>query len=199
MRSLRISFDIDGVLANFVRASVDVANSIWPGRLPEDFQPTGYDYPGVFDKSDWDQVWGVIKKDPCFWENLYTLEDNVCALRAFLSGGNDRVFFITSRMATGGVSAFEQTDRWLYKNVFEESPNLIVVAKSEEKYDLMREFKIQYSIDDLGPTVEACNKIEGHAAYLLDQPWNQGYSEPRVNSVQDFVEILKAAKNSWIK
>jgi hypothetical protein len=197
MSDKKISFDMDGVLTCFEKNVALVANERWPGKFPEGYIPQDWDYTGMFTKEEWKQVWDDIKTIPDFWFRQPAIENNIEALRKFRETSKNPIWFITSRIPTGGVSARYQTQLWLmkykiisYNNM--ETSRVIAVDRPEDKDKWIKEFGIDVSIDDLAPTVIRHNtEIPGHTAYLLRQPWNTHCTDqPTVNSVQEFLEII---------
>lgn len=198
---MRIAFDMDGVLSNFTANVILVANDIWPGKIPLDYNgPYDWDYTDILTKKEWGTIWDRIKTIPNFWLRQPAIEKNVEELKEFRMVNSSPIWFITSRQATGGVSALYQTQLWLLQRQLigvSDTPKVIAVAKPEEKEQYIKNLGIDFSIDDLGSTVERHNKISGHMsereshrAYLLDQPWNKNCKEPRVYSVKEFLEVI---------
>lgn len=195
---MKISIDLDGVVYCFTHQITGIANSLWPGRLPEGHEPKDYGYSGDLSKDDWEQVWAKIKTDPTFYERGPAYEENIQALRVFLSNqSGHEIYFVTSRQDTGGVSVALQTRRWLHKQgvlgLYASGNYLAVipVASPEVKKFIMTDMDIHFSIDDMGSTVEACNAVKGHKAVLLSRPWNQerNYGR-RVASLAEYFDII---------
>lgn len=197
---MRIAFDCDGVLTCFEKNVYLVAEELWPGKMPKGYIPTDWDYTDIFTKKEWNEVWAKIKGISDFWLRQPEMPESVQALKNFRITNNTPIWFITSRMATGGVSARYQTQLWLLQRQLISIGDLekvIAVTKPEEKEQYIKDLGIDFSIDDLGTTVERHNRIGGHTscreqhqAYLLDQPWNQECKEPRVYSVKQFLETI---------
>lgn len=188
---MKIAFDMDGVLTCFNDNVRMVAEKLWPGKMPENYIPINWDYTDIFTKKDWDMVWDQIRIIPDFWFRQPTYPDAVRALKEFRLVNKSPIWFITSRMATGGNSARYQTQLWLLRHgliAFNDLEKVIAVDKPIEKMKWIESIGIDVSIDDFGPTIERHNKIPNHRAFLLDQPWNKEYNEPRVYSVKEFLE-----------
>lgn len=192
---MRIWFDVDGVLANFEKNVAQVANSIWPGKVPPDFRPDTWSYDGVFTKDDWNRVWDDIKTIPNFWLRAAPIQENVSALRTWLRPEQKQheIFYITSRMPTGGVDSKSQTQLWLHKHGLYPEATVIAVNKPEEKKEIIRRYEIDLGIDDYAPTVGSLNELPEHHCYLLSQPWNQNTNQTRVNSLQEFLDLVDSA------
>jgi 5'(3')-deoxyribonucleotidase len=196
MSETKICFDMDGVLASFEKNVIKVANARWPGKLPEDYVPEDWDYKDKLTKEEWTQVWADIQMIPDFWMRQPEIPEAVEALLEYRQNSKNPIWFITSRIPTGGISARYQTQLWLMKHRLisyhnMETSRVIAVIKAEDKQKWIEEFKIDVSIDDLAPTVERHNKIQGHKAYLLRRPWNRHcIDQPTVHSVKEFLEKI---------
>lgn len=193
---MNICFDIDGVLADFGENMSRVVNLRWPGRIPAGYNPPNWDYTDNIAKAEWSQIWDDIKATPEFWRRQLPYERNVdAAVRYINSYTETTVYFMTARPDTIGQSSYEQTLGWLVNYGLypynREVTTPIIVKDPTEKTQIMIDLGIDFSIDDKQETVERCNKIEGHKAYLLDRSWNQTSSEPRVYSVDHFLDIVK--------
>ena len=194
---MKIFLDVDGVLANFEQNVIGVANSLWPGKLPLDYVPQNWAYSDVFSTEDWSKVWEEIKTIPDFWLREPPISDNVSALRTWMHLCPDHeIFFITSRIDTGGIKAADQTREWLYNLGLRDSrTHVIAVKRAEEKKQIVADLKIDIGLDDYAPTVEALNTIPHHYCFLLDRPWNRESKQPRVHSVKDFLNMTHPAQS----
>lgn len=197
---MRFAVDIDGVLANFTARIAAVANTIWPGRLRENFVPRDWNYTGIFTKEEWVQVWNQIKITPRFWFDAPPLSGVEELWHYFGQPKNmkDEVFFITSRVATIGNSPLVQSAEWLSGYGLWPRRGLSVVltvADPEYKQNLFQGLGLQFMLDDYAPTVEQLNKIDRMHAFVFDQPWNRYARDlPRVCSVTEYLEIIKDIK-----
>lgn len=188
----RIVFDMDGVLTNFEKNVYLVSQELFPGKMPEGYVPQDWDYSDIFTKTEWNAVWKRIKEIPDFWYRQPEITEAVDALKNFRTLYANPIWFITSRIATGGVSAKYQTELWLLSRGIiniRQTGQVIAVTKPEEKKRWVEELKADVSIDDYGPTIERHNAIPNHTAFLLRQPWNKEYTnQPSVGSVKEFLE-----------
>lgn len=192
---MNIAFDVDGVLANFEKNVKMVSDELFPGLMPEGYVPQDWDYTDIFTKREWNMIWDKIRMIPDFWQRQPDIPEAVQALKEFRMVNGSPIWFITSRMATGGISAKYQTQLWLLSRqlitVKEAQDYVIAVSKPEEKRYWIEVNNINVSIDDLGGTVARHNEIYGHKAWLLDQPWNKKDTLlPRVFSVKEFLEKI---------
>lgn len=191
---MKIWFDMDGVLSEFGPNAIRVANDLWPHRkVPRNYVPKDYDYTDLFSAAEWNAIWDEIKTTPDFWLRQGCFHANVSALRTWMHSTNHEIFFITSRKATGGVGSRPQTILWL--NMYglypkDHRPTVIAVNNAKEKKKYIEEYKIDFGIDDLPSTVTEANMLSYHHCYLLDQPWNRDSNEARVESLQEFLDIV---------
>lgn len=192
-----ISIDIDGVLSDFTRAASEVARSVG-AYVPSGYQPSDWYWTDTLTKDDWKNIWAEIDDTPDFWVTCHPYPENVQALKSWLDANPEqRVFFITNRRETIGKNAKWQSELQLEKfGVWPRDgrSNVITVSDPKIKAKLMQRLGIQFSIDDYAPTVELCQEIPGHHAYLLDRPWNQKAKLPRVYSMAEFVKTVDALK-----
>lgn len=188
---MRISIDIDGVLADFVGGAVSLANLELDMKLPRDYQPVDWDFSDAFTKTQFSALWKEIFAFPLFWYTLYPYRENLAALRDYLKETKDDVYYVTARKETDGMSGKRQSQYWLEDHGIKNWGSVIAVDKPEDKLALFKDLKIDSSIDDYGPTIEAVNKIPGHMGYLLSRSWNadKDYG-PRVNTLQDYFRKL---------
>lgn len=194
----RISIDIDGVLSSFVGQVNAIADKLWPGRIPLDYEPPDWYWTDVFTKKDWDVIWEVIRGTEDFWATSKPYQRNVDDLLNFLNTSPIDVFFITSRAVTAGDSVGQQTFNWMRRQGLPIASDwnyaaIVPVPDSKKKRQVIEGLEISYSVDDLGPTVEMCNQIPGHTAFVLDRPWNRDKEYgPRVFRLQEFFDKVEA-------
>lgn len=184
---IRLSIDLDGVLFNFIQNAISVANTALNRDIPLDYEPDDWEWTKIFTKSDWEKTWEAIEKTPNFWLREAPYVNNVNCLYAyqFLNGYSEN-YFITSRVSTCGDSPEDQSTQALNGHGIQ--GKVIVVNDPSYKARWMKDLYIDYSIDDYPPTVAACNRIEGHKAFLHDRPWNRDVKLPRVYSIGEFLE-----------
>lgn len=192
---MRISIDLDGVVANFVQRVCEIAD------LPTNYEPPDWDFSDRLTKKQLKEVFKTIRATENFWENMPVYSQNVHSLREFLnSESGHEIYYITSRIGTKGENVSQQTDNWLlakgaYAVHYGNYQTVIAVDNAAKKKPIIEALNIEASVDDYGPTIEQCSAIPNHRAYLLDRPWNRDkdYGK-RILNLQQFFNLATGKK-----
>jgi len=121
-QTLRVGFDIDGVLADLDSALSRQAVALYgdPGGDSED----------RLTPSRRRRLWTRVQSTDNFWETLEeTARGGVSRLAALVSERRWQIVFLTTRPETAGDSAQVQTHRWLAARGFP-CPSVLVVRRS---------------------------------------------------------------------
>ncbi len=189
---MKIGFDVDGVLANFNQAYVDLFIELFEKDLfePGDANdPPTWHYPQHRGYSDEEvaAVWKVIANDPTFWTCLEEL-DGAEALRRHLVRLvlEHDVYFITSRP---GNDAKWQTELWLTTKMNIVGPTVLISGKKGLSCAAL---SLDAYIDDNLDNVLAVAKDSPYTrVYLLDAAYNQSASLPaavtRISAIQEML------------
>jgi hypothetical protein len=144
--SLRVGFDLDGVLADMDSALVNQASALFGDKLAYRQVPASVDrgvpprtdavagppVPRQLDLSVRQQrrLWRHVATVENFWLTLREIEPGaVKRLAAVANSRRWEVIFLTKRPATAGLSAQVQSQRWLVSKGFER-PSVYVVQGS---------------------------------------------------------------------
>ena len=170
--SLRIGFDMDGVLADFGTAFQDIETRLFgqrSGQAPE--QPEEEEERPERHLSETrrrrDQIWDEIRKTPDFWTTLRPIDPTAVArIHEMTLRHGWEVFFITQRPATQGDTAQRQTQRWLVEQGFD-LPSVLVIPGSRGA--AAGALRLTYHVDD-SPTNCVDVKSESTAKPILIVP-----------------------------
>ena len=144
--SLRLGFDLDGVLADMNSALAREARRLFSGLEPQRSEAGGPETSGggdsggeaveaaplslrLTDRQE-RQLWDAVRDIPNFWETLDETEVGIVArLAATAAARRWEVMFLTSRPRTAGDIVQVQSQRWLTRLGFP-LPALYVVSTS---------------------------------------------------------------------
>lgn len=185
---MKISFDIDGVLADFTSAAVLGIREMYRPDLPEAYTQVTWNFDDVLKPGQWDKVFEHLMAQPSFWADLPAFEDNVNALATLKHDiGEENIYMITSRPPCSGGSLEQMTKLWLFQH---DLPmlNVHIVERAAQKAAIIQREGITWSLDDYWPTIEQCCAVDGHNPRLLDRIYNwHAIHLPRVYSVAEFL------------
>jgi len=187
--------DCDGVLADFTSGWRMLINSLYPNKLPEGYIPSDWWYTGVLTKQEIDAGFAKLKELPNFWLGLLPLP-GATEFDAWLEADGllHDIYVVSSRAPSAGLSPSQQTRAWLELNLtyYEDVAGVLVVPSATAKRVVYEAAGFSHSLDDHPETVLECQKISGHNAFLLDQPWNRHYEvHNRAASVKEFFERIR--------
>jgi hypothetical protein len=132
--SLRIGFDLDGVLADLDGALIRHSTELFGARAPADAaQDSAESSPTDAGNAPVDrqrEVWRHVGRIENFWEQLGEIETGATArLAALASERRWEIIFLTKRHKTMGVTAQLQSQRWLERMGFP-YPSVFIVRRS---------------------------------------------------------------------
>jgi hypothetical protein len=112
--SLRIGFDIDGVLADFRTAFRQTAERCLRKPVAEDDAPEGDQSRDPLTADDIRRVWDHIGKTPNWWMDVPAYEPaQIARLYGLMRSTGWEVFFMTKRPPSAGDSVQFQTQWWI--------------------------------------------------------------------------------------
>lgn len=192
---MRFGIDVDGVIASFTNAFVHTVNTIWPGRLPINYEPTDWDWGNSgLSKAELDKVYQRIHDTPNFWMYLYPYNDNVNAIaRHRAEYKMDEIYYVTARRDTLGMPTMHQTQEWLRMCGIYGLGTGVIVDYGGDKVPIFMALQCEATIDDkLSAVVEHDRKTKG--AYLLSRPWNERERPSGLRVVHSLAEFFEAAR-----
>ena len=148
--SLRIGFDMDGVLADFASAFRELEGRLFPatgGSPRRGGEAQGADPTAASPaRARQDAVWQAIQGTPDFWTTLEPIHpDAVRRIHQQTLKHRWEVFFITQRPATEGETVQRQTQRWLMRHGFD-VPSVLVIKGSRGA--AAGALELNYHVDD---------------------------------------------------
>ena len=173
--TVRVGFDIDGVLADLAKAYREVEASLFGSSTSTDIQaPDLSDRPGVAQApgrrhrthgSRNDAVWAAIRATPDFWVGLEPIEAGaVDRLHALMLDRRWEIFFITQRPPTRGDTVQRQTQRWLTEQGFER-PSVLPVSSGRAA--AVTALSLLYYVDDDPKNCVDCKSDSGAQPILI--------------------------------
>jgi hypothetical protein len=143
--SLRIGFDIDGVLADFRAGFRATAVKLIRGSV-EDLDPDRSEGDSPLDPNDVRRVWDHIAKAPNWWMELDAYEpEQIARLYGLTRAGGWEVFFMTKRPPSAGDSVQFQTQWWIERFGFY-LPSVLTVPGS--RGDVANALRLDLMVDD---------------------------------------------------
>lgn len=190
---MRYGIDLDGVVADFNSAFVREANTIWPGKLPTDYQPTSWNWDEVFTKADFSHVWEVLEKKPNWWLSMHPYAENVRAIALHrIRHPEDEIFYVTARHQVAGMPTMHQTQTWLQQCGIGGLGTSVIVDNSGNKSAIFNALGCDANIDDkLEAVIEHDRNTTG--AFLLDRPWNRDGRPSSIIVVSNLDEFFRKA------
>jgi hypothetical protein len=199
---VRIGFDVDGVLADFIPAYqalfvlIAGKNLFEPGDI---FDPPCWHWPTL--RGYEDQFPGItmdvlrnIWSNDNFWYSLGAMKNNVRALNMLIPLLEEKheVYFLTNR---AGLNPKRQTEMWLYKHLgYGRMSGMwptVLICGENAKGDLCKHLKLDAYLDDKLENVEdVIAKNPTTQTYLLTRAYNQ--HRPFALQVKTLGEFLDA-------
>ncbi|HMC76768.1 MAG TPA: hypothetical protein VKH34_06535 [Vicinamibacterales bacterium] len=144
--SLRLGFDIDGVLADFRSAFRATAVRLVRGQV-DDFDPDDAESrEAAMSPEDVRRVWEHIAKTPNWWMEIDAYEpDQIARLYHLARAAGWEVFFMTKRPASAGDSVQFQTQWWIERFGFY-LPAVLTVPGS--RGDIANALRLDLMVDD---------------------------------------------------
>jgi hypothetical protein len=143
--SLRVGFDIDGVLADFKTAFRETARRL--SRRPVQETPADPEQtPQGMSASEVRRVWKAIERTPQWWMQLQAFEPS--EIERLYTVSRERrweVYFLTTRPPSAGETPQFQTQWWLEQHGFY-LPSVVTVPGS--RGELANALRLDLAIDD---------------------------------------------------
>jgi hypothetical protein len=172
---MRIGFDIDGVLANFIPAyqalTVKVAGGVDLFQPGDDIDPPCWSWPEFrgYSAITMRQVWNEIKASHDFWLDLPETPDCSLLRKAgspYWDQSHD-IYFVTNRV---GQAVKWQTEQWLGNHLWVDQPTVLI---SSEKGLVAKALKLDcYIEDNYDNAIDVAKESPNTRIYLVNRRYN---------------------------
>ena len=195
---MRIVFDLDGVLADFVLGFTTLANQLYGTPVYSTSQQKEWQRFDGLNPEQVDKVWKTIDTLPTFWTDLQPLIDKPTCMQIHLLTHDHDVYFVTSRSPAG--NAKRQAEEWLRRHICLYTSPTVVMTK--EKGEFCKIAKIDALLEDRPKSaLWVLYQSPKTRVFLLDQPYNRLGPEAwaavdeksrirRVQTVEQFLNLL---------
>ena len=214
--SLRIAFDMDGVLADFNAAYREVEVRLFGAETREATHRRDERKPlAMSDSAVRKQikrqyrkrtaVWEVIRTTPDFWVGLTPIASTaVRKLYALTIEHRWEVFFITQRPATLGDTVQRQTQRWLHEQGFD-MPSVLAISGSRSA--AAGPLSLDYYVDDNAANcVDLTSDSAARSILIVDDDDETTLASARrlgiatarnIEAALDILDSASAARSQW--
>lgn len=188
--SLRIGFDLDGVIADFRSAFRAAARSCLRRDIPD--TPTGADTQDALGPGEIDRVWQYIAGESNWWMRVQPFEPaEIARLYALARGARWEVFFLTKRPPSAGDTVQFQTQWWLEQHGFY-LPAVVTVPGS--RGELANALRLDLVVDDQFVNCAEVIAAAGTKAVLMlrqaDDMLRQHATARGIGVVQNLAEAI---------
>lgn len=172
---MRLAIDLDGVVANFTKRYGEIINKLYPGAIPEGYDPPDWDWTDKLTPEMTKAAWEEIVRTSQFWLSLDTYPENAQALHAFINAyPSVEVYYVTARAETADYPVLLQTRWWLeQRGLMTYNTSIIRVEHGKDKGRVLRALAVDYSVDDnVDNVINSMNDDPFGEHYLLARSWN---------------------------
>lgn len=196
----RISFDIDGTLADFTGPFSILASRLtgrtitpaWPC-----YDPRGEDQ--LFSREEWAATWEQVFRTDMFWASLPVLaQADLSLIDTLMLSGAFLGYFVTRRPdlhTSFHADAGYQTLTWLAFNGVHNQAG-IVCQPDMNRVEVLKALRVDHHLDDLAEQFLEL-RAAGIDCWLIDQPWNRHIDAGpyRVSSTTEFLSKVLGMAN----
>jgi hypothetical protein len=164
---MRITIDVDGVLADFVLGFTTVAHRMFGSPVHTTCDQPTWDFKNGLDDAQYRAVWNTIENSQTFWEELTPVASPGELRQLSALSDAHEIYFATDRR---GVRPKAQTEAWLRRYGIA-LPTVIVTPN---KGEIARAIRATALIDDkAGNAVFTAYHSPDTDTYLVDRPYNR--------------------------
>lgn len=171
-RVVKLALDVDGVIADFVSAAIELAQNNGLGHL----FPKSHDEWRDYYHPLMDELWVHINEaGERFWMSIKPYPEKLPI---------KPVAYITSRRLRPEI-----TEAWLFRHGFPHAP-VITVANKSLKREAIVQVGAAAMVEDDPETMTALNSA-GIRCFLMDRPWNRHVQDLglRIHSLRELVRL----------
>lgn len=190
-----LGFDLDGVLADFIRGAYKILNDIRPLIKDTTEEPSTWNFPEEqfgYTKDEWAEARKRYWASDTFWFNLAPMFDAERVLyvltQAYIEG--HKVYFLTDR---AGEQAHAQTVAWLTRHGYEMVPQ-VLLTKAGTKGHAAKTLQLTHFIDD---KPENCYDVREASpntkVFLFKRRWND-YPDVRLKCERLGITVISSLK-----
>jgi len=184
-----VGFDVDMVLADYVKSFVDVSRKLLK-KPPKNYVQTDY----LFTSCGWSereerQIQAHLKSHYNYWRTLERMPSTTDLRK---SAQDLNLFFITSRFSSDGAPMPYQTADWLHDQFGIRDAYVIYAAK---KGPIVADLELDYFIDDKPQNcIEVKSALPSCEVFIQDAPYNKTFKDSRIRRVANVNAFLKEIK-----
>lgn len=176
---IKIGSDLDGVWADFYKGFGILANTIgYNNQVRSTREVPSWDFMyQEFTPIECGHLWDAIEASPTVWQDLPPMALDNKFLFQYLFDRTDFTFITSRRGDPENVKL--QSSNWFKKFTgVDVSIDKIIVCRSVEKVNYIRDLKLDYYIDDCPAILEQVSKadIDGLFLYGMDLPYTKSVS-----------------------
>ena len=188
--SLRIGFDVDGVIADFRSAFRGAARQCLRREVPD--APAGADRRDPLAPADIERVWQYVARESNWWMRVEPFEpDEVARLYSLARAARWEVFFLTKRPPSAGDTVQFQTQWWLEQQGYY-LPAVVTVPGS--RGELANALRLDLVVDDQFVNCAEVIAASGTKALLMlrqpDPALRQHASDRGIGVVTSLAETI---------
>lgn len=186
---MMVGLDIDGVLADFISPFLRLLEQR-AGHGPIDLESindAGFTNHPFISQELVSECMIDVSYDPAFWQRLAPLPspDQWRALDTL--SRKARLVFVTHRWERENYSIHQVTCDWLKKHGVS---NPVVYFTQNHKSELIGQLRVELFVDDRHENCRDVAENTDAVVLMPHRPYNQGFSHPRVQRIQDFDELF---------
>lgn len=151
---MRVSLDIDGVIADFTWQFTGMIKDLWPGKFEQVDGKSQRTWDFVNETGiDDTPAWVKIKESWNWWMTIPPMitGDEVELINQLIESGD--VYFITSRVRSLGLNVERQSEYWLDSIGINASHATVIATQAGKKGPLLDALDIEYHLDDRPETI----------------------------------------------